>query len=302
MWSKLKDKSFGDAFYAFILLTPYAVIFLLFIAIPIAIAIVLSLTYFNVIEPPRYTGLLNYITLLTQDEIFSRYVLPNTFKYALIIGPGGYLLSFITAWMLAQIQKVPRTIMALALYTPSMVGPVFITVVFRTLFSGDEAGYINAILIRLELIDQPIQFLLSPDYIMNIMIFVSLWSSMGIGFLAMLAGILNINEELYEAAYVDGLKNRFQEIIYITVPSMKPQMLFGAVMAIVNAFNTGWIGVALSGSNPTPGYSGQLIVNHIEDYGFQRYEMGYAAAVSVALLLMVSVFSKIAHKLFTEKD
>ncbi|NLU51364.1 MAG: sugar ABC transporter permease [Clostridiaceae bacterium] len=292
----------GEAFSAFILLVPYAVVFLLFVAIPIAVAIVLSFTYFNVIEPPRFTGFFNYITLLTQDEIFSRFVLPNTFKYALIIGPGGYILAFITAWMLAQIQPLPRTIMALALYTPSMVGPVFITVVFRTLFSGDEAGYINALLIRLELIDKPIQFLLSPDYIMPIMIFVSLWSSMGIGFLAMLAGILNVNEELYEAAYVDGLKNRFQEIIYITIPSMKPQMLFGAVMAIVNAFNTGWIGVALSGSNPTPGYSGQLIVNHIEDYGFQRYEMGYAAAVSVALLLMVTVFSKIAHKLFTEKD
>jgi len=300
--AKLKGKSMGEAFSAFILLVPYAVVFLLFVAIPIAVAIVLSFTYFNVIEPPRFTGFFNYITLLTQDEIFSRFVLPNTFKYALIIGPGGYILAFITAWMLAQIQPLPRTIMALALYTPSMVGPVFITVVFRTLFSGDEAGYINALLIRLELIDKPIQFLLSPDYIMPIMIFVSLWSSMGIGFLAMLAGILNVNEELYEAAYVDGLKNRFQEIIYITIPSMKPQMLFGAVMAIVNAFNTGWIGVALSGSNPTPGYSGQLIVNHIEDYGFQRYEMGYAAAVSVALLLMVTVFSKIAHKLFTEKD
>lgn len=300
--AKLKGKSMGEGFSSFVLLIPYSVVFLLFVAIPIGVAIVLSFTYFNVIEPPRFTGFFNYINLLTQDEIFSRYVLPNTFKYALIIGPGGYILAFITAWMLAQIQPLPRTIMALALYTPSMVGPVFITVVFRTLFSGDEAGYINALLIRLELIDKPIQFLLSPDYIMPIMIFVSLWSSMGIGFLAMLAGILNVNEELYEAAYVDGLKNRFQEIIYITIPSMKPQMLFGAVMAIVNAFNTGWIGVALSGSNPTPGYSGQLIVNHIEDYGFQRYEMGYAAAVSVALLLMVTVFSKIAHKLFTEKD
>lgn len=299
---KRKGKLADDSLSALALLLPYSVVFLLFVAIPIGVAIVLSFTYFNVIEPPRFIWFFNYINLLTQDEIFSRYVLPNTFKYALIIGPGGYILSFITAWMLAQIQPVPRTIMALALYTPSMVGPVFITVVFRTLFSGDEAGYINALLIRLELIDKPIQFLLSPDYIMGIMIFVSLWSSMGIGFLAMLAGILNVNEELYEAAYVDGLKNRFQEIIYITVPSMKPQMLFGAVMAIVNAFNTGWIGVALSGSNPTPGYSGQLIVNHIEDYGFQRYEMGYAAAVSVALLIMVSIFSKIAHKLFSEKD
>ena len=78
---------------------------------------------------------------------------------------------------------------------------------------------------------------------------------------------MNIDQELYEAAYVDGIKNRAQEIIYITVPSMKPQMLFGAVMSIVNAFNMGWIGVALAGANPTPEYSGQLIANHIDDFG-----------------------------------
>ncbi len=300
--AKLKSNTYGDAISAFFLLLPYALVFTLFVAIPILVAISLSLTYFNVIEAPRFTGLLNYITLLTQDEVFSKYVLPNTIKYAIIVGPGGYMLAFITAWMLAQVQSGPRTILALALYTPSMVGPVFITVVWRTLFSGDEAGYINALLMGLDLVEKPIQFLLSPDYLMNIMIVVSLWSSMGIGFLAMLAGILNVNEELYEAAYVDGLRNRFQEIIYITIPSMKPQMLFGAVMAIVAAFNTGWIGVALAGSNPTPQYSGQLIINHIEDYGFQRYEMGYAAAVSVILLLLVWAFSKTAHRLFAEKD
>ena len=254
------------------------------------------------INKPTFAGLTNYIVLVTQDEAFLKFVLPNTFKYALIVGPGGYVMSFLLAWMLAQIQRVPRTILSLAIYTPSMLGNVFIGVVWRTIFSGDQRGIFNHLLIQLDVIDQPIQFLLSPDYLMNIMIFVSLWSSMGIGFLAMISGILNINEELYEAAYVDGMKNRFQEIIYITIPSMKPQMLFGAVMAIVNAFNTGWIGVTLSGQNPTPGLAGQLITNHIDDYGFLRYEMGYAAAVSVALLFIVMIFSKVAHGLFGEKD
>lgn len=291
-----------DTIKAYLLLTPYVIVFTLFVLIPILVAFALSLSYFNVIELPRFVGVLNYITLLTQDEVFMKYVLPNTIKYAVIVGPGGYLLAFFLAWTLSQVQKVPRTIMALAIYTPSMVGPVFISVIWRTLFSGDEAGYINAFLMNLDLIEKPIQFLLSPDYLMNIMIFVSLWSSMGIGFLAMLAGILNVDQALYEAAYVDGLKNRFQEVIYITIPSMKPQMLFGAVMAIVGAFNTGWIGVALSGSNPTPQYSGQLIINHIEDFGFQRYEMGYAAAVSVALLGIVWLFSKVAYGLFVEKE
>lgn len=287
---------------AYLMLLPYIILFSTFILVPVLIAMGLSFTYFDVINKPTFTGLLNYITLFTQDEVFLKYVLPNTFLYALIVGPGGYVISFLLAWMLAQIQPVPRTVLALCIYTPSMLGSVFIGVIWKTIFSGDQSGLINSILLRLGLIDTPIQFLLTSDYFMLIMIIVSLWSAMGIGFLSMISGILNIDQELYEAAYVDGIRNRFQEIIYITVPSMKPQMFFGAVMAIVNAFNMGWIGVTLSGANPTPNYSGQLITNHIDDYGFLRYEMGYAAAISVVLLLVVYAFNKVAGKLFGDND
>ena len=295
-------ESLKDSFRVFWLLFPYGLLFSTFIAIPVAMSIGLSLTYFNVVQAPEFSGFRNYITMLTQDEVFFRHIIPNTVKYALLVGPGGYILSFLLAWVLSQIQKGPRTIFALALYAPSMAGGVFISVIWRTIFSGNQSGYINALLLRYDLIESPIQFLLEPAYLLNIMIFVALWSSMGIGFLAMLAGILNINEELYEAAYIDGIQNRFQEIIYITIPLLKPQMLFGAVMAIVGAFNNGMIGVALSGMNPTPQYSGQLIINHIEDYAFQRYEMGYAAALSVALLGIVWLFSKLAYSLFGERD
>jgi len=292
----------SDGIQALALLLPYGLLFSVFIAIPIAVAIYLSFTYFDLVQAPTFAGLYNYVTLLTQDTVFFKNVLPNTIQFALIVGPGGYVISFLMAWMLAQIQPGPRTILALLLYMPSLAGGVFIGVLWRTIFSGNQSGYINAILLNWNLIQTPIQFLQSPKFLMSIMILVSLWSAMGIGFLAMLAGILNINEELYEAAYIDGLRNRFQEIIYITIPSMKPQMLFGAVMAIVGAFNNGAIGVALSGANPTPQYSGQLITNHIDDYGFLRYEMGYAAAVSVALLCIVWVFSKLAYSFFGERD
>ena len=137
---------------------------------------------------------------------------------------------------------------------------------------------------------------------MPIMIIVALWSSMGIGFLSILSGIMNVNKELYEAARLDGVKNRVQEALYVTIPSIRPQLLFGAVMAVVNAFNSAGLGVQLSGSNPTPGYAGSVIVNHIDDYGFIRYEMGYAAALSVVLLLIISLASKVAHKLFGDND
>ncbi len=295
----------ADKLSTFFLLLPYMLLFSTFIIIPVLVSMLLSFTYYDLIQPPKLAdlyGMYNYVMLITQDENFLKYVIPNTIKYSVIVGPGGYLLSFIMAWMLSQIQATPRKWISLALYTPSMVGGVFISVVWRTMFSGDNNGYINSILLKQGFIDEAIQFLQSPEYLLNIMIFVTLWGSMGIGFLAMLAGLLNVDKTLYEAALVDGIKNRFQEIIYITIPQMKPQMLFGAVMAIVGAFNSGYIGVALSGANPTPQYSGQLIINHIDDYGFIRYEMGYAAAISVVLLVVVFIFSRVAYALFGEKD
>jgi multiple sugar transport system permease protein len=283
-------------------LTPYVMLFFTFIIIPVIIAIALSFTYFNTIETPDYVGLRNYIELLTRDEIFMQYVLPNTIKFAFIVGPVGYIMSFLLAWMLAQIPHRPRTLLAIILYSPSMTAGIAMTVVWTVLFSGNSTGYLNSILINWGFIEQPIQFLQSPDYLMNIMILVSLWGSMGVGFLAMLAGILNIDQSLYEAAYVDGMKNRWQEIFYITIPSMKPQMLFGAVMAVVGTFTVGAIGVQLSGANPTPQYAGQLMVNHIEDYGFIRYLMGYASAVSVVLLILIYSISKVTFNILGEKE
>ncbi|MCR1808787.1 carbohydrate ABC transporter permease [Haploplasma modicum] len=283
-------------------LIPYWTLFFIFIVLPVIAAIALSFTYYNAIEAPKVTGLSNYIELITMDTVFMKYVLSNTIKFALIVGPIGYILSFLLAWMLSQISSIPRTILAIILYSPSLTMGVAMSSMWRIIFSGDSKGYLNALLLNYGVIVEPIQFLVSPQYLMTIMIIVSLWSSMGVGFLAMLAGLLNVDKTLYEAAYIDGIKNRTQEVFYITIPSMKPQLLFGAVMATVTTFQAGAIGVQLSGSNPTPEYAGQLIVNHIEDYGFIRYMMGYAAAVSVVLLLMVYFLSKITFKLLGEKE
>lgn len=287
---------------AYAFLSMYALMFFIFIIVPVGVAFLLSFTFFDTIQLPSFIGLKNYVVLITQDEIFMKYVLPNTIKFAVIVGPGGYMLSFLLAWILAQLPKLPRTIMALILYSPSMTSGVAMTVVWLTIFSGDPNGYLNSMLLEMGAIQGPIQWLQSPQYLMTIMIVVTLWSSMGVGFLAMLAGILEINPEIYEAGSLDGVSNGFQEIVYITIPSMKPQMLFGAVMAIVGTFQAGAIGVTLSGGNPTPQYAGQLIVNHIEDFGFLRYEMGYAAAVSVVLLLMVLLFTRVANKLFASEE
>lgn len=283
-------------------IVPYWTLFLIFIILPVIAAIYLSFTYFNAIQTPRFVGINNYIELITTDTVFMQYVLSNTMRFALIVGPFGYIMAFLLAWMLAQVPAVPRTILAIILYSPSLTMGVAMAAMWRIIFSGDANGYLNAILLSNNLILEPLQFLQSPEYLMTIMIVVSLWSSMGVGFLAMLAGVLNIDQTLYEAAYVDGLKNRTQEILYITLPSMKPQLLFGAVMAVVSTFQAGMIGVQLAGSNPTPQYAGQLIVNHIEDFGFIRYMMGYAAAVSVVLLIIVYAISKVTFRVLGERS
>ncbi len=283
-------------------IVPYWTLFFVFVVIPVLAAIFLSFTYFNAIQRPEFIGITNYIELITMDTVFMQFVLSNTLKFALIVGPIGYILSFFLAWMLSQIPSKSRTILAIILYSPSLTLGVAMASMWRIIFSDDAQGYLNALLMNAGIILEPIQFLQSPQYLMTIMIVVSLWSSMGVGFLAMLAGVLNIDQTLYEAAYMDGIRNRAQEIFYITIPSMKPQMLFGAVMAVVTTFQAGGIGVALSGSNPTPQYAGQLIVNHIEDFGFIRYMMGYAATVSVVLLIMVYFISKVTWRILGERE
>lgn len=287
---------------AYLFLAPYLILFLTFIVIPVVLAMTLSFTDFDSVNFPKWVGLKNYISLFTSDAVFMQYVVPNTLKFSLIAGPLGYILSFIMAWMLAQVPKRSRTVLALILYSPSMTSGVAMTVIWKVLFNGDQTGYLNSLLLNWGLIREPVQWLQSTEWLMPVMIIVTLWSSMGVGFLSMLAGILNINPELYEAGYIDGVKNRFQEIVHITIPSLKPQMLFGAVMAVVNTFQAGAIGVTLSGSNPTPQYAGQLVLNHIEDYGFLRYEMGYASAISVVLLIFIALSSKGVFKLFGDGE
>ena len=297
-----RQLKFTDRYSSSILLAPYGFLFILFIIIPVCAAIGLSFTYFNTIQPPSFLGLKNYINLFTNDPVFMQYVLPNTLMYSIFVGVGGFILSFFMAWSLAQLTKIPRTILTIIIYSPSMTGGVLLSTLWSVIFSGDKRGLLNALLLRLEIIDDPVQWLQSSKYLMPIMILVALWSSMGVGFLAILSGIMNVNQELYEAAYIDGIQNRFQEVIYVTIPAIKPQLMFGAIMTVVNTFKDGGTGVILSGSNPTPDYAGQLIANHIDDYGFVRYEMGYASAVSVVLLVFIYIMSRVVSRLFSSRD
>jgi multiple sugar transport system permease protein len=286
----------------YIFLAPFLIVFSVFIIIPVFMAVFLSFTSFDGFSFPKFIGIQNYISLLTQDLVFLKYALPHTFKFAIIVGPGGYILAFVFAWLIHQLPKQIRDYYTLAFYAPSMAGGVALSVVWIAVFSGDRVGYLNNFLLQMGWIDVPHLWLTSPLYLLNVMILVSLWISFSVGFLAMLAGFQTVNPELYEAGRIDGIKNRLQEIFYITIPSMKPQMLFSAVMSIVTTLKAGTISVQLTGLPITPQYAGHLIINHVDDYAFQRFELGYASAVSVVLLLIAYFMMRFSYRLFAEKE
>ena len=295
-------RHFGGTFANTVLLGPYALLFLFFIAAPIIVAVVLSFTYFNMVSTPEWNGLANYIKAFTQDDVLMRNVLPNMIVFSVVVGAVGFILQFLLAWSLAQISCWPRTILALIFYSPSMTAGVTLSVVWKVLFAGDEFGYLNNFLLTIGAIDAPIQWLQSPQYILPIMIIASLWSSMGVGFLSMMAGVLNIDAEIYEAGYIDGVPEPFPG------DSLHHRPLHETPDAVRRGhghrqfLSAGQIGIDLTGANPTPQYAGQTMVSHIMDQGFLQYNMGYATALSVLLLLLIFLVSQLANKFFAERD
>ena len=278
-------KSWSD----YLFLLPFGVIFLLFYIVPVVISLFLSLTQYNVFEFPQWIGLQNYINLFLADEVFIIAV-KNTFIIAAVTGPIGYLASFLFAWLINELPRKIRAIAVVIFYAPSISGQVYL--IWSILFSGDAYGYINSFLMDLGVIDAPIQWLTNPEYMMPVLLIVILWMSLGTGFLAFIAGLQGLDKQQIEAGYIDGIKNRWQELWYIVLPSMKPMLLFGAVMAITNSFGVADVTMALAGY-PSTDYAARTVVTHLIDYGSTRMEMGYASAIATVLFASMILCNKL---------
>ena len=282
--SKGKAKGFlGKYGASYFLLSFWLILFLVFTVIPIAISVVMSFTDFDMVRLPRFVGLQNYTTLFLDDDIFIK-SLGNTLFYALVTGPAGYLLSFLVAWLLSETSRGVRAVLMLIFYAPTLAGNVYM--VWTYIFSGDSYGMLNSLLLRLGLIADPIQWLNDPAYNSIVVIVVILWMSMGAGFLSFVAGFQQLNVSLFEAGAIDGVRNRWQELWHITLPQMVPQLLIGAVLSISSAFAVGYQNALLTG-NPSTDYSTHTVLLHMTDYGYTRFEMGYACAVAVVLFVLM---------------
>jgi multiple sugar transport system permease protein len=294
---RLADESRAMEIYkhrvCYLFLAPFAIVFILFYVAPLLISVFFSFTYFNILEPPKFIGLRNYINLLLADDVFLK-AMKNTFIMAAITGPVGYIMAFLFAWFINELPRYIRAFVTLVFYAPSLSASAFM--IWTLIFSGDAYGYINGVLMNLGILDQPVLWLTDPKYMMPVMLVVILWMSLGAGFLAFLAGLSTIDVSLYEAGLVDGITNRWQELWFITLPNMKGMLMFGAVMAITQAFGVADVTIVLAGF-PSTDYAVHTVVNHLIDYGSIRFEMGYASAIATILFFTMIICNALIQKM-----
>ena len=271
------------------LMAPFLILFALFTLIPIIYSVVISFTNFNIFTTPNFVGWDNYLRMFFDDDVFI-IAIRNTLIFALITGPVSYVLCFVFAWLINELRPKVRAVVTLIFYAPVLSGTAF--TVWSFIFSSDAYGLLNGLLMNLGILREPMGWLTDPAYILFVVIFVQLWMSLGTGFLSFIAGLQGVDRTLYEAGLVDGVHNRFQELWYITLPVMKPQLLFGAVMQIVSSFSVADVSVRLAGF-PSTQYAAETLVTHIMDYGTVRFEMGYACALACFLFALMYLANKL---------
>ena len=281
---------------AYLMVAPYMLIFACFTLIPVLLSVFMSFTDFNMLEPPNMVWLDNYIRLFLDDDIFLL-AAKNTLIFAAIVGPVSYIMSFMVAWFINELPPKIRAVVTLVFYAPSISGQVYL--VWATLFSSDAYGWANAWLMKLGIITKEINWFKDAAYVMPLCIIVALWTSLGTSFLSFIAGLQGVDRALFEAGAVDGIKNRWQELWYIVLPSMKPQLMFGAIMAITSSFGFGGIVTALCGF-PSVDYAAHTIMHHLDDYGGQRFEIGYSSTIAVILFLVMIGANMLVKKMISK--
>ena len=281
---------------AYLMVAPFMIIFTCFTILPVILSAVLSLTNFNLLQIPDFVGADNYIRLFLDDDIFI-IACQNTLIFAAIVGPVSYIMSFLVAWFINELSPKIRAVVTLIFYAPSISGNAYL--IWKTLFSSDRYGWANAVLLELGVINTEIAFFEDADYVMPLCIIVALWTSLGTSFLAFIAGLQGIDKAQFEAGAVDGIKNRWQELYYITLPNMKDQLMFGAIMSITGSFGFGAVVDALCGF-PSVDYAAHTIVHHLNDYGGSRFETGYASAIAVILFIIMVGANSVVKKIISK--
>jgi multiple sugar transport system permease protein len=266
----------------FLFVLPWLVSLLIFTTYPVFATFYLSLTDYNVVEPPRWVGLHNYRTMLTADPAFWTSV-RNTACYTLLAVPLGLVGSLGLALLLnlrARGLGVYRTLV----YLPVLAPPVAGTIIFIGLFDPD-GGLINAVLQRVGL--PAVGWFHDPTWSKPALVVMSLWG-LGAGALVFLAGLQEVPQALLDAAAIDGA-GRWQRFRYVTLPLLTPVILFNLVIGVIGSFHVFTPALVVGGTTGKPLESTLMLMVHIYRNAFRYFAMGYASALAVGLFFAVLV-------------
>jgi len=283
---RIRRRQLGEWIAAYILLSPYLFVFLVFNVFAIAYALYLSFTYFDLFSPPRWIGLGNYIYLL-RDNLFLQKAIPNTLKYVAVVVPVQTVISLLLAFALDQEIKFRRFFRTL-FYVPSVTSSVVISLIFLWLFK--KTGVINQIL------GLSIDWLTSPTFALPTIMIVNIWATTGTMMVIFLAGLQDIPVTYYEAAMIDGA-NRWQMLRHITIPLLRPVIFFVVTMGVIGCFQVFDQIYVMTAGGPLD--STTTIAYLIYKWAFQSTTpfMGRASAVAFVLAGMILLVTVIQRRL-----
>lgn len=289
--SKAKRKNYHerDKFRGYAYVLPWIVHFIGLTLIPFLCLFYFSFTDYNLVTAPKWSGLANYIKLFTQDPKFGISLLA-TFKYVILSVPFKLATALLVALVLNQKRRgigVYRTLF----YIPSIIGgSIAVAVMWKNLFS--RSGAVNSIIETVFGINPDISWIADPKTAMGCLILMTMWQ-FGAPMIIFLAGLKNIPQSLYEAAKVDGA-NGVQCFFRITLPQLSPIIFFNLIMQMINGFMVFTQGLVITNGGPlnkTLFY--QL---YVYQQGFKQYNMGYAAALSCVMLVIILFFTALVFK------
>lgn len=279
-WLTLSRK---EAMAGWIFVMPALIGFTVFIAFSMIFSLVISFTEWNILSDPVWVGFKNYTHLFKGDIFFWEY-LWNTCYYVIFLVPIVLVISLFFAILLNKKVKGMTPFYRACLFVPCVASTVAIAVVWRWLLNAD-AGVINALLRGIGITNPP-KWLLDERFAKDAIIIMRVWQMSGYYMVLFLTGLQTIPDTLYEAARVDGA-NRWQQLVHITIPMLRPTTFAITILLVLEAFNI--FEVVLVMTDGALGTSS--LMYYIYQLAFTRYKMGYASALAWVLFLVILGFT-----------
>ncbi|OGW84808.1 MAG: hypothetical protein A2987_02520 [Omnitrophica bacterium RIFCSPLOWO2_01_FULL_45_10] len=271
--------------WSYFFIAPAVLLFVVFIVGPLIASFYWSFTEYNGIHPPKWVGLANYKTIFFDDPRFWK-AIKNTVIYTLGVIPPGVVLSLLLAIAVDQQIKF-KNFFRIIYFIPSVTSVIALSVIWKWLFAGEKYGLINYFLLSLGL--KPIDWLMSPVWTLPAIMIMSIWAGIGYNMILFLAGLQTIPSTVYEAADIDGA-NVLEKFWHITLPLLKPTMVFVVIMGFIASFQVFERIYIMTESEFGIGGvldSALTLVAYLYDMGFRKFQMGYASALGYVVFIVI---------------